>query len=176
MIIEYVWKKGIFTDPFCSSGRDVRWYDPARLGGGSLIGRRGLYTDDGGGPGLAEMSVHPCSRRRVCPPPGPKGGGAHSPAAKGVGGVPIPTTGETLSTLPTLWLWGQVGPKWHLPITARCNFTEHKKVSISRAQPSLTCPNNGSACIKHITYRTVKIIGHRWFYVQDLPLGLSWIV
>jgi hypothetical protein len=25
------------------------------------------------------------SRKRVCPPPGPKGGGAHSPAAKGVG-------------------------------------------------------------------------------------------
>ncbi len=36
-----------------------------------------------------------------CPPPVPKGGGAHSPAAKG-GGVLIPTTGETLSTLPTL--------------------------------------------------------------------------
>jgi hypothetical protein len=36
-------------------------------------------------------------------PPGPKGGGAHSPTAKGGGGgVPIPTTGETLSTLPTL--------------------------------------------------------------------------
>ncbi len=51
-------KKGIFTDPFCSSGRDVRWYDPALLGGRSLIGRRSLYTDDGGRPGLAEMSVH----------------------------------------------------------------------------------------------------------------------
>ncbi len=35
-------------------------------------------------------------------PPGPKGGGAHSPAAKGVGESQIPTTGETLSTLPTL--------------------------------------------------------------------------
>ncbi len=28
---------------------------------------------------------HPFSRKRVCPPPGPKGGGAHLPAAKGVG-------------------------------------------------------------------------------------------
>ncbi len=28
---------------------------------------------------------HPFSCKRVCPPPGPKGGGAHSPAAKGVG-------------------------------------------------------------------------------------------
>ncbi len=37
-------------------------------------------------------------------PPGPNDGGAHTPAAKGVGGVPIPTTGETLSTLPTLCL------------------------------------------------------------------------
>ncbi len=35
-------------------------------------------------------------------PPGPKGGGAHSPAAKGVGESQFPTTGETLSTLPTL--------------------------------------------------------------------------
>jgi hypothetical protein len=44
---------------------------------------------------------HPFSRKRVCPPPGPKGGGAHSPAAKGVGEAQL-TTGETLSTLPTL--------------------------------------------------------------------------
>ncbi len=28
---------------------------------------------------------HPFSHKRVCPPPVPKGGGAHSPAAKGVG-------------------------------------------------------------------------------------------
>ncbi len=35
-----------------------------------------------------------------------KGGGAHSPAAKGVyGGVPIPTIGEKLSTLATLCIW-----------------------------------------------------------------------
>ncbi len=33
-----------------------------------------------------EMGLpHPFSRKRVCPPPGPKGGGAHSPTAKGVG-------------------------------------------------------------------------------------------
>ncbi len=37
---------------------------------------------------------HPLSRKRVCPPTEPKGGGAHSPAGKGVGGVPIRTTGE----------------------------------------------------------------------------------
>jgi hypothetical protein len=30
-------------------------------------------------------SPTPFSRKRVCPPPVPKGGGAHSPAAKGVG-------------------------------------------------------------------------------------------
>ncbi len=51
-------KKEFLQTPFCSSGREVRWCDPARIGGGSLISRRGLYTDDGGGPGLAEMSVH----------------------------------------------------------------------------------------------------------------------
>jgi hypothetical protein len=30
-------------------------------------------------------------------PPGPKGGGAHSPAAKGVGGVPIPRLEKRLA-------------------------------------------------------------------------------
>ncbi len=48
-------------------------------------------------------SPTPSAASECALPPGPKGGGAHSPAAKGVGGVPIPTTGETLSTLPTLW-------------------------------------------------------------------------
>jgi hypothetical protein len=36
------------------------------------------------------------------PPHGTKGEGAHSPAGEGVGGVPIPTTGEKLSFLPAL--------------------------------------------------------------------------
>ncbi len=38
-------------------------------------------------PSLELGLPHPFSRRRVCPPPppGPKGRGAHSPAAKGVG-------------------------------------------------------------------------------------------
>ncbi len=48
-------------------------------------------------------SPTPIAASEFALPPGPKGGGgAHSPAAKGVGGVPIQTTGETLSTLPTL--------------------------------------------------------------------------
>ncbi len=38
-------------------------------------------------PSLELGLSHPFSRKRMCPPPGPKGGagGAHSPAAKGVG-------------------------------------------------------------------------------------------
>ncbi len=39
-------------------------------------------------------SPTPLAASECALPPGPKGGGAHSP--------PIPTTGETLSTLPTL--------------------------------------------------------------------------
>ncbi len=35
-------------------------------------------------PSLELGLPHPFSRKQVCPPPGPKGGGAHSPAAKGV--------------------------------------------------------------------------------------------
>ncbi len=36
-------------------------------------------------PSLELGLPHPFSRKRMCPPPGPKGGGAYSPAAKGVG-------------------------------------------------------------------------------------------
>ncbi len=36
-------------------------------------------------PSLELGLPHPFSRKRVCPPPGPKGGGAHLPVAKGVG-------------------------------------------------------------------------------------------
>jgi hypothetical protein len=46
---------------------------------------------------------HPLSRQQVFPSPRPqpkKGGGR----TRGGGGVPIPTTGEKLSTLPTLCL------------------------------------------------------------------------
>ncbi len=32
-------------------------------------------------------------------------GGSIRACRQGVGGVPIPTTGEKLSTLPTLWAW-----------------------------------------------------------------------
>ncbi len=50
-------------------------------------------------------SPTPSHASECAPPPGTKGGGgsgrAHSPASEG-GGVPIPTTGEKLSTLPTL--------------------------------------------------------------------------
>jgi hypothetical protein len=43
------------------------------------------------------------SQASVPLPPEPEGGGwAHSPAGEGLG-VPILTTGEKLSTLPTLW-------------------------------------------------------------------------
>jgi hypothetical protein len=41
--------------------------------------------------------MHPRSRKRVCPPPEPKGdgaGGTHSPACEGGGVVPIRTAGE----------------------------------------------------------------------------------
>ncbi len=37
-------------------------------------------------------------------PPGPKGGGAHSPAAKGVGESQFRRLKKKLSTLPTLWV------------------------------------------------------------------------
>ena len=50
MIIEYVWKREIFTDPLLPPGCDVGWCDRASLGGGSLIGRRARYSDGGRGP------------------------------------------------------------------------------------------------------------------------------
>ncbi len=47
---------------------------------------------------------HPLSRQRVrpSPPQNREGGGGTLPCGLGVGGVPIPTTGKKLSTLPTL--------------------------------------------------------------------------
>ncbi len=45
----------------------------------------------------------PLSPASVPLPPEPKGGGTLA-CGWGVGGVPIPTTGEKLSSLPTLWL------------------------------------------------------------------------
>ena len=50
MIIEYVWKREIFTDPLLPPGCDVGWCDRASLGGGSPIGRRARYSDGGRGP------------------------------------------------------------------------------------------------------------------------------
>ncbi len=41
---------------------------------------------------------------RVCPPLWTKRGGTTLACGWGVGGVPIPTTGEKLSNLPTLWV------------------------------------------------------------------------
>ncbi len=41
----------------------------------------------------------PLSRKRVCPPPGPKGGGGHTPAAKGVGEFQFRRLERKLSTL-----------------------------------------------------------------------------
>ncbi len=49
-------------------------------------------------------SPNPSLASECAPPPVTKGEGAHSLAwGCGVGGVPIPTTGEKLSSLPTLW-------------------------------------------------------------------------
>ncbi len=47
---------------------------------------------------------HPLSRQRVCPSPWNQRGGTLA-CGWGVGGVPIPTTGDKLSTLPTLWFY-----------------------------------------------------------------------
>jgi hypothetical protein len=51
-------------------------------------------------------SPTPLAASECALPPGPKGGGAHSPAAKGVGESQFQRLdiGETLSTLPTLWV------------------------------------------------------------------------
>ncbi len=49
-------------------------------------------------------SPTPLAASECALPPVPKGGGGGTLACcKRGGGVPIPTTGETLSTLPTLW-------------------------------------------------------------------------
>jgi|LakMenEpi03Aug12_release.lakeMendotaPanAssembly.Ray.scaffolds.fasta_scaffold500619_1 hypothetical protein len=46
-----------------------------------------------------------------------------------------------------------------------------KKLSISRAQPSPTCPRNGYARIEnHYAHGTYKSEVQRWFYVQE-PTG-----
>ncbi len=47
---------------------------------------------------------HPLPRQRLCPSPQNQGGGFTLACGSGVGGVPISTTGEKLSTLPTLWM------------------------------------------------------------------------
>jgi hypothetical protein len=56
---------------------------------------------------------------------------------------------------PTRFFWG---PKWHSP-AARSHLTGLKKVSISRAHHPPTCPRNGVAHIKSITYGAALIIG-----------------
>ncbi len=48
------------------------------------------------------------------------------------------------------------GPKLHSP-DGLMHFTRPKKVIITRAQPPPTCPGNGFARIKSITYRAMHI-------------------
>ncbi len=48
----------------------------------------------------------------VCPPPRTKGWGGTLACCLRGGGVPIPTTGETLSTLPTLWIYHAIYRHW----------------------------------------------------------------
>ncbi len=50
-----------------------------------------------------------------------------------------------------------LGPKWQSP-NGSMSFHRAQKVSISRAQSPPTCPRNGFAHIKSITYRAVSII------------------
>ncbi len=52
-------------------------------------------------------SPTPSLASECAPPPGTKGASTHA-CGWGVEGVPIPTTGEKLSTLPTLWAWSTV--------------------------------------------------------------------
>jgi hypothetical protein len=47
-----------------------------------------------------------------------------------------------------------LGPKWRLPKWLM-PFDRAQKFSISRAQPPPTCPSEGFACIKSITYGAV---------------------
>jgi len=49
-------------------------------------------------------SPTPLAASECALPPGPKGGGAHSPAAKGVGESQFRRLEKKLSTLPTLWV------------------------------------------------------------------------
>jgi hypothetical protein len=62
--------------------------------------------------------------------------------------------------------------KWNgTRLSAQCNSTGPIKLSISRAQPSPTCPRNGSARIEnHYAHGTYKSEVQRWFYVQE-PTG-----
>ncbi len=48
-------------------------------------------------------SPNPSPASECAPPPGPKGGEAHSPAAEGVGESQLRRLEKKLSTLPTLW-------------------------------------------------------------------------
>ncbi len=49
-------------------------------------------------------SPTPLTASECALPPGPKGGEAHSPAAKGVGESQFQRLEKKLSTLPTLWV------------------------------------------------------------------------
>ncbi len=57
---------------------------------------------------------------------------------------------------------------WQAGLTARCNFTGHKKVSISRVQPPPTCPRNGFARIKSTSYGAIWMIGPYSYYTSLL--------
>ncbi len=68
----------------------------------------------------------PLSPASVPLPPRTKGGGGGTLARRlGVGGVPIPTTEEKLSTLPTLWIERSVVS--HKKIYLKESLTEQKK-------------------------------------------------
>jgi hypothetical protein len=59
---------------------------------------------------VSNLALTHKKRITVCPSPRNQGGGeALSSAGEGLGEVPIPTTGEKLSTVPTLWE-GQINP------------------------------------------------------------------
>ncbi len=93
-------------------------------------------------------------------------------SAEGSGVNPIPTTAKSAIFLSSMFI--NLSRKYHLAraIEVRMAFCEcwwswlippprchlgPKKVSISRASPSPTCPHNGSARIKNITYALVSI-------------------
>ncbi len=69
-------------------------------------------------------SPTPLAASECAPPPYQRVGGHTRLLLKGGGGVPIPTTGETLSTLPTLWY----EPIPHADISPSNHYSEVSKI------------------------------------------------